>query len=337
MQKLFLFMSVTRVSARTDISILNAVAYSLQLESRSQVEVTLFIFDKSKHDMSSWAMLKEFGDRIRIVLRDPNETLMSSVAYFGSELCEDASWIQVLAEDDFLAFSDELIWHPDRHTSMAVPDMAFLGNDLRVDFSRPKPGPTPPWRKTDNAIWNGVQFVEGDSSWHALTRADVFRIYSGWLRSFRSPLHSFSSCASLLSAALGTVERLQGVLYVKEASLYDKPGVIADRTRENLILATGSESLEDSSAIFYLAAKLSLLEYGRNVAPNGNWDSVIKIVLADAMNHIGTAYLGRWDRIKYRIRPSKSRLQILLRTRIPMVYKELEKFFQYKHTSTYRD
>jgi len=317
MQSLFVFMSLTELSAKTEGSILNAVAYLSQLESKSEVEATLFIFDKTTRDLSSLPTFKHFGDRIRFVLRDPNETLMSSVAYFGSQLCEEASWVQVLAEDDFLAFSDEAIWRPEPHVSMAVADIAFLGKGLRLELSQ----------VTHRVAMDGIHFAEGDSSWHALTRGDVFRIYCRWLGSFTYPLHSFSSCAGLVSAALGTVKRLEGVLYVKEASIYDNPKVIADRTRQNFILATGSDSLEGSTAIFYLAAKLSLLEFGRNLAPNGKWDSVIEIVLADAMNHIDGKLLGRWDRIKYRTRPSHSHLHRLLRTKMPMIQNDIEKFF----------
>jgi hypothetical protein len=140
-----------------------------------------------------------------------------------------------------------------------------------------------------------------------------------------------------MSAALGTVVRLEGVLYVKEASLYDKPKVIEDRTRQNFILATGSDSLDGSSAIFYLAAKLSLLEYGRNLAPNGKWDSVIEIVLADAMNHIDGKHLGRWDRMKYLISPSQESLHRVFTTRIPSLYKGLEGYFEKAPISIRKD
>jgi hypothetical protein len=254
-----LVMSVTSISTRLQVSISSAVDYLTALVQSSNLVGQLVFYDKSIDGrLIEHVQALDCNFKITVIKHSINKSLTESIMSAAEILPGDEnSWVQVIAEDDSIFYSNNFRFEPSKGITMYLPNLALLGRG--VHLISPKIG----FQGVGPEVGLGLLdlALEGDVSWHGMAREDVFVAFCKWLNTLPIHPNSISSAGIWMALLKGKIGILSDFLYTKEASNYDSPQFISSREESLANTQFNEPSLYQSNDAIYTIFLLSLLEH----------------------------------------------------------------------------
>ncbi len=202
----------------------------LLLDDIDESNDVLWIIDKSQ---SAW--VNDFIidktrnlDRVNVIRVQSEVGLLESIKRWALQLnFKDDDFIQVYAEDDLFLRNGQIREIENYSVLMYITPIIFLYDkniicESQIDF---------------NGLIDSDKIREvfkygqtvGDSSWHALIKADIFVLYIRWIDSLPVVLWNASNQAIWTALYFGKISRLHSFVFVKDSESWAQGGKSRDK------------------------------------------------------------------------------------------------------------
>lgn len=244
----------------------------LLLDDLDRSDNKLYIIDKSE---SAW--VKDFLndklckiEKITIIRSGAEFGLLESIKKWALETdLDDSDFVQVYAEDDLYMRIGQNVEIKDSSVLMFITPIVFLyDRDVVVENQNEYKGLADSDKLIE--IFKNTQTV-GDSSWHSLIRADVFKIYWKWIDSLPLVLWNVSNQAIWTALYFGKISRLNSFIFIKDSESWAEGHKTKKRmlAQYEKLFGDGSLYVYDSK-LYYIGclANLFWLDINNNLGIN---------------------------------------------------------------------